>query len=58
MTDVDPSEYKLRPDLLPEDVFHVYDIYFFWNNLKENIKVRMAAYQRNLSYNSNSVAAA
>ena len=52
VTDVDPAEYKLRPDLLPEDAFHVYDIYFFWNNLKENIKVRMVAYQRNLSYNN------
>ena len=43
--DVDPAEYSMRPDVLPEGSFHIYDLYFFWNNLKENIGVRLAAYQ-------------
>ena len=43
--DVDPAEYSMRPDVLPEGSFHIYDLYFFWNNLKENVGVRLAAYQ-------------
>jgi hypothetical protein len=57
VTDVDPAEYTLRPDVLPEGAFHTYDLYFFWNNLKENIKVRMAAYQRSISNSYYSAAA-
>jgi len=43
--DVDPAEYSMRPDMLPEGSFHIYDLYFFWNNLKENVGVRLAAYR-------------
>ena len=43
--DVDPAEYSMRPDVLPEGSFHIYDLYFFWNNLKDNVGVRLAAYQ-------------
>lgn len=46
VTDVDPTEYNLRPDVFPEGAYHIYDLNFFWNNLKENIEVRMAAYQK------------
>ena len=46
VTDVDPAEYSLRPDVFPESAYHNYDLYFFWNNLKDNIEVRTAAYQR------------
>ena len=45
VTDVDPAEYSVRPDVLPEGSFHIYDLYFFWNNLKENIEVRLEAYR-------------
>ena len=31
--------------MLPEGAYHAYDLSFFWNNLRENIGVRMAAYQ-------------
>ena len=46
VTDVDPAAYPLRPDCLPEGSLHLYDLYFFWNNLRENINVRMKAYQQ------------
>ena len=46
VTGVDPAEYSLRPDVFPEGAYHNYDLYFFWNNLKDNIEVRTAAYQR------------
>jgi len=43
VTDVDPAEYSIRPDVLPEGSYHAYDLYFFWNNLRENIRVRVNA---------------
>lgn len=46
VTDVDSAAYPLRPDCLPEGSLHLYDLYFFWNNLRENINVRMKAYQQ------------
>lgn len=49
VTDVDPDEYALRPDVFPEGAYHIYDLNFFWNNLKENIEVRVAAYQNRAS---------
>ena len=45
VTDVDSAEYAIRPAVMPEGSYHAYDLNFFWNNLKENIGVRMAAYQ-------------
>jgi len=45
VTDVDPAEYSARSSVMPEGSYHAYNLYFFWNNLKENIGVRMAAYQ-------------
>lgn len=44
VTDVDPADYATRPDRLPEGSYHIYDLMFFWNNLKENIQTRIAAY--------------
>lgn len=45
VTDIDPAEYSARSSVMPEGSYHAYNLYFFWNNLKENIGVRMAAYQ-------------
>lgn len=39
----DPASYSL-PELFAGGVYHVYDYYFFYENLKENIAERTAAY--------------
>ena len=45
VADVDPAQYPARLDTLPEGAYHIYDLNFFWNNLKENIAVRLRAFQ-------------
>lgn len=45
--DVDPADYPPQLANLPDGAFHAYDLYFFWNNLKENIAVRTASYFEN-----------
>jgi len=45
VADVDPARYPARVDFLPEGSYHIYDLYFFWNNLRDNIAVRLRAYQ-------------
>lgn len=47
VTDVDPAEYNARPDGMPEGSYHAYDLNFFWNNLKENLKTRLEVYLEN-----------
>ncbi|MDE2523397.1 MAG: DUF3089 domain-containing protein [Methanocorpusculum sp.] len=44
----DPAEYSL-PELFAEGVYHVYDYYFFYENLKENVAERTAAYFAEMS---------
>ena len=39
----DPASYSL-PELFADGVYHVYDYYFFYENLKENVAERTAAY--------------
>ncbi|HJK78533.1 MAG TPA: DUF3089 domain-containing protein [Methanocorpusculum sp.] len=39
----DPASYSL-PELFADGVYHVYDYYFFYENLKENVADRTAAY--------------
>ena len=44
----DPAEYSM-PELFAEGVYHVYDYYFFYENLKENVADRTAAYFAQMS---------
>ena len=43
-TDVTPEDYPAFLDILPEGSYHVYDYMFFYNNLKQNVGVRLHAF--------------
>ena len=47
VTDVDPEQYPAGFDIFPKGSYHLYDLYFFWNNLKENVSDRLNAYMSN-----------
>ncbi len=44
VTDVDAADYPAIVPGLPEGAYHVYDYQFFFRNLQENVKVRLASY--------------
>ena len=44
VTDVSPADYPASIDIFPEGAYHVYDYLFFFENLRENVAKRTAAY--------------
>ena len=44
VVDIDTKEYKAGQDIFKEGVLHIYDYMFFYNNLKENVPVRINNY--------------
>ncbi|MBQ9721781.1 MAG: DUF3089 domain-containing protein [Oscillospiraceae bacterium] len=44
VTDVTAAEYPAVIDIFPDGSYHIYDYLFFFNNLKENVAARTAAY--------------
>ena len=46
VTDVDPADYPAGVTNLPDGAFHLYDFQFFYRNLQQNVKDRLAAYER------------
>lgn len=44
VTDVDVNDYPPGPDCFSKGEFHVYDLRFFYQNLKENVAVRIKAF--------------
>jgi hypothetical protein len=44
--------------MVPEGAFHTYDLYFFWNNLKEEYQGENGSLSEKYLLNSYSVAAA
>lgn len=48
VTDVNKDDYNSMKDLMGDGVFHLYDYQFFYENLKENVKVRIKANKENI----------
>ena len=44
VTDVDPTDYPPIVPGLPEGAYHIYDYQFFFRNLQENVRTRLAAF--------------
>lgn len=44
VTDVRPEDYPSGLDLFPNGVYHLDDYQFFYRNLQENVRTRLAAY--------------
>lgn len=44
VTDIDPADYPAAVPGLPEGGYHIYDYQFFYRNLQENVRLRLAAY--------------
>ena len=44
LTDVDPVEYPAGLINLPDGAYHLYDYRFFYRNLQQNVRDRLAAY--------------
>lgn len=44
VTDISPEDYPARIPGLPEGAYHIYDYQFFYRNLEENVKLRVARY--------------
>lgn len=42
--DVDPEEYPAGLDIFEDGIYHLYDYQFFYRNLQENVRVRIAAF--------------
>lgn len=42
--DVNPEEYPGK--IFPDGIFHIYDYFFFYNNIKENVKTRLEAFKK------------
>ena len=32
--------------IFPDGIFHIYDYFFFYNNIKENVKTRLEAFKK------------
>ena len=50
VTDVAKGDYPPGPSCFAEGEYHVYDVYFFYQNLKENVAVRLKAFKSEDSY--------
>lgn len=44
VTDISPEDYPAHIPGLPEGAYHIYDYQFFYRNLEENVKLRVARY--------------
>lgn len=44
VVDVDITKYNAGQDIFKKGVLHIYDYMFFYNNLKENVPVRIKNY--------------
>lgn len=43
--DVEKSDYQPGPSCFAEGEYHIYDVNFFYQNLKENVRVRLKAFK-------------
>lgn len=44
VTDVTPEEYPAGVDIFQDGVYHIYDYQFFYRNIQENVRTRIAAF--------------
>ena len=50
VTDVSPAEYPAGIDLFTEGSYHIYDYLFFFENLRENVAARTAAWHTGMPF--------
>ncbi len=50
VTDVSAADYPAAIDIFPEGAYHVYDYMFFFENLRENVAARAAAWKTGLPF--------
>ncbi len=48
VTDVSPEDYPAGLSIFTDGIYHLYDYQFFYRNLQENVKTRIAAYYLNM----------